>query len=107
MIDIRTGQKMIDYLTDERRLAQDSPEVKDCLIATAEARNIAEEMLYQGSLHKLRRDAPKFGRALAVLPMPVYYALANLHPEWFAGTDKREFLSWLKRHKAYALDPKI
>lgn len=106
MINIGNGQKVIDYLTDERRLAQDNPNVAAALEATKVARNVAEEMLYQGSIHELHKDAFKLGRAIASIPMEAYLAIANLHPEWFMTTDKREFFKWLNRHPAYRLEPK-
>ena len=107
MRNIATGERMIDYLTDEHRLAQSNPRVAAALEATKEVRNVAEEILYQGSIHKLHPDAAKMGRAIASLPMEVYLALANLHPEWFMTSDKREFFKWLDKHPGYRLERKV
>ena len=106
MIDIRTGEKVIDYLTDERRLAERSPGVADTLDALKEIRNVAEELMYQGSFYGLMQDAWKIGMPLAELPMPVFLAIANLHPDWFYTVDgKKHFLAWLRKHPGYRYYP--
>jgi len=106
MIYVRTGEKVIDYLTDERRLAERNPDVKEQLNALKDTQNIAEELMYQGAFHQYFPDAWKVGMALASLPMEVYYAIANLHPEWFATIEgKKEFMAWLNRHPGYRYYP--
>jgi hypothetical protein len=108
MIDVRTGEKVIDYLTDERRLAERNPEVADTLNALKVTQNAAEELLYQGSMHHLFRDAWKIGTPLAELPMEVFLAISNLHPEWFVtGEGVKEFKKWLIRHPGYGYRPKF
>lgn len=107
MIDIRTGEKVIDWLTDERRVAEHFPETVETFEVLKDAQNAASELLYQGSLHKLFRDAWKIGAPLAELPMPVYLAISNLHPEWFVtGEGVKDFKEWLRRHPGYGYRPK-
>lgn len=108
MININTGEKVIDYLTDERRIAERFPEVVPGMEALKVVRNAAEELLYQGSMHNLFQDAWKIGTPLADLPYPVYLAISNLHPEWFVtGEGVKEFKKWLIRHPAYGFRPKF
>lgn len=107
MINVMTGERMIDFLTDESRLSKSNPKVAQALEATKEARNIAEEMLYQGEIRKLMPDAWKLGHAVASIPMEAFLAIANLHPEWFMTTDKREFMKWLDKHPGYRLVRKV
>lgn len=102
MILIGTGETVVDYLTNERRLAERRPEVGDMLDALKDTQNIAEELMYQGSLRKIMPDAWKMGTPLACIPQEVFLTIANLHPEWFSTIEgKRNFMKWLNKHPAY------
>lgn len=106
MINIATGEKVIDYLTDARRLAERNPTVADTLNALADTRNVAEELMYQGSFYGLMQDAWKLGMRLAELPMEAYLALVHLHPDWFSTVEgKKHFLDWLRKHPEYRYYP--
>lgn len=102
MLNLRTGERVIDYLTDARRVAEQSPQAAAALDATKESRNIADELIAQGSLHNLMGDAWKCGTRLAELPQEVFIAISNLHPEWFCTIEgKKDFIAWLNRHPEY------
>ena len=106
MISVRTGEKVIDFLTDERRVAERDPEVGKGLNALKEARSLAEELIYQGSFYGMMQDAWKTGMPLASLPPAVFYAISNLHPEWFSTIEgKTQFIEWLNRHPGYRYYP--
>lgn len=100
--NVRSGERVIDFLTDERRVAARNPKAGEMLDALKDTQNVAEEMLYQGSMHNLFRDAWKIGAPLANLPMEVYLAIANLHPDWWTTPEgKKDFLRWLRAHPGY------
>jgi len=102
MLNIVTGEKMIDYLTDARRLAERNPEVGAQLDAVKQVRTVAEELLHQGSFYNLMQDASKMGMPLASLPQEVFLALSTLHPEWFCTLEgKKDFIAWLNRNSEY------
>lgn len=104
MINLRTGERVIDYLTDARRVAERdvTGRAAAALDATKEGRSIADELIAQGSLHNLMGDAWKCGMRLAELPQEVFIAISNLHPEWFCTVDgKKDFIEWLNRHPEY------
>ena len=108
MINVSTGEKVIDWLTDANRLAEHNPNVAATLDALAETRNIAEELIYQGSFYKEFKDAWKLGAALADLPSEVFIALVNLHPDWFLSPGgMKQFNKWLNKpnHRAYRRYP--
>lgn len=106
MINISTGEKVIDYLTDARRLAERNPKVANMLDAVKEGQNIAEELMYQGSFYGLMKDAWKIGMRLAELPSEVFIAISNLHPEWFCTLEgKKDFIAWLNKHPEYRAYP--
>lgn len=108
MINIRTGERVIDYVTDARRVAERdyTGKAAAALDATKENRNIAEELMYQGSFYGLMQDAWKVGMRLAELPQDVFIAISNLHPEWFCTIEgKKDFIDWLNKHPEYRAYP--
>lgn len=107
MLNVATGEKVIDYLTDERRIVARNPDVAAHLDAVKDVQNIAEELIYQGSFYKEMKDAWKLGMPLASIPWEAFYALSHLHPEWFTTVEgKKDFIKWLNRHPAYRYYPK-
>lgn len=106
MINIATGEKVIDYLTDSRRLAERNPKIKGMLEALKETRSVAEELIYQGSFYNLMQDAWKLGMPLAEIPYEAFLAITGLHPEWFCTVDgKKDFINWLNKHPEYRYYP--